>query len=195
VSPLPVVRPRPSGPRDLFIAFTVLALQGFGGVLAVTQRYLCDEKRWLTRAEFLETLSLGQLLPGPNVCNVALMVGDRFYGWRGAAAALGGMMLAPLVLVLVLTALYANFSSLPVVAGALKGMGAVAAGMIVGTALRLGSGLRTSPMGMPACVVLGLATFVLIAWLRLPLLMVLLGVGIPACVYAWWRIGRSKTPN
>lgn len=195
MSSLPVVRPRPSGPRDLFIAFTVLALQGFGGVLAVTQRHLCDEKRWLTRAEFLEMLSLGQLLPGPNVCNVALMVGDKFYGWRGAAAALAGMMLAPLVLVLALTALYANFSSLPVVAGALKGMGAVAAGMIVGTALRLGSGLRTGPMGMPACVVLGFATFVLIAWLRLPLLMVLLGVGIPACVYAWWRIGRSKAPN
>ena len=192
MSSLPVVRPRPSGPRDLFIAFTILALQGFGGVLAVAQRHLCDEKRWLTRAEFLEMLSLGQLLPGPNVCNVALMVGDKFHGWRGAAAALGGMMLVPLALVLALTALYANFSSVPVVAGALKGMGAVAAGMIIGTALRLGSGLRASPIGMPACLVLGVATFVLIAWLRQPLVLVLLGVGIPACLYAWWRIGQAN---
>ena len=192
MSSLPVVRPRPSGPRDLFIAFTVLALQGFGGVLAIAQRHLCDEKRWLTRAEFLEMLSLGQLLPGPNVCNLALMVGDKFYGWRGAAAALGGMVLVPLVLVLALTALYANFSSVPVVAGALRGMGAVAAGMIVGTALRLGAGLRASPIGVPACVFLGAATFVLIAWLRLPLVIVLFAVGIPACAYAWRRIGPAK---
>jgi chromate transporter len=192
VSSLPVVRPRPSGPRDLFIAFTVLALQGFGGVLAIAQRHLCEEKRWLTRAEFLEMLSLGQLLPGPNVCNVALMIGDKFHGWRGAAAALGGMMLLPLILVLALTALYANFSSVPVVAGALKGMGAVAAGMIVGTALRLGEGLRSSPVGAAGCLVLGAATFVMIAWLRLPLVIVLFGVGVPACVYAWWRIGKPK---
>ncbi len=152
-------------------------------MLAIAQRHLCDEKRWLTRAEFLEMLSLGQLLPGPNVCNVALMVGDNFFGWRGAAAALGGMVLVPLVLVLALTALYANFSSVPVVAGALRGMGAVAAGMIVGTALRLGAGLRASPIGVPAWVFLGAATFVLIAWLRLPLVIVLFAVGIPA-----WRI-------
>ena len=195
MSSLPIVRPRPSGPRDLFIAFTVLALQGFGGVLAVAQRHLCDEKRWLTRAEFLEMLSLGQLLPGPNVCNLALMVGDKFHGWRGAAAALGGMMLVPLVLVLALTALYANFSSVPVIAGALKGMGAVAAGMIIGTALRLGAGLRSSALGLPACVILGFVTFVLIAWLRLPLVLVLLGVGIPACAYAWWRIGKARAQD
>ena len=195
MSSLPVVRPRPSGPRDLFIAFTVLALQGFGGVLAIAQRHLCDEKRWLTRAEFLEMLSLGQLLPGPNVCNLALMVGDKFFGWRGAAAALGGMMLFPLILVLALTALYANFSSVPVIAGALNGMGAVAAGMIIGTALRLAAGLKTSPIGTPACLVLGATTFVLIAWLRLPLLFVLLGIGIPACIYAWWRIGRPKADS
>jgi chromate transporter len=177
------------------VAFSALALQGFGGVVAIAQRHLCDEKKWLTRSEFLEMLSLGQLLPGPNVCNLALMVGDRFHGGRGAAAALGGIMLLPLVLVLVLTALYANFSSLPVVAGALRGMGAVAAGMIVGTAMRLAGGLQASPMGRAGCVFFGALTFVLIAWLRLPLVVVLLGVGIPACAFAWWRIGRLRAED
>ena len=99
---------RPESPKDLFIAFTLLALQGFGGVLAVAQRVLCDQRRWLTREQFVEILAIGQVLPGPNVCNVALMVGDRFFGWRGAFAALAGMMAVPLVIVLVVTAVYAQ---------------------------------------------------------------------------------------
>src|SRR4249920_1421897 len=146
---------RPGSPRDLFIAFTLLALQGFGGVLAVAQRVLCEQKRWLTREEFLEILAVGQVLPGPNICNLALMVGDRFFGWRGAFAALGGMMAVPLMIVLILTVVYAEFATHPAVAGALKGMGAVSAGLIVGTGLKLAAGLRNNPMGVPICSVFG----------------------------------------
>jgi chromate transporter len=191
VSSPATARPRPSGPRELFVAFTLIALQGFGGVLAVAQHGLCEDKRWLTREEFLELLAIGQVLPGPNVCNLALMIGDRFHGLRGALAALAGMIMVPLAIVLILSALYANFSHVPVVAGALKGMGAVAAGMIIGTALRLSSGLRTSPLGLVACVVFGLATFVLVALVHAPLVLVLLGLGLLACSFAWWRLGNK----
>src|SRR5262245_10030905 len=131
----------------MFWTFTLLALQGFGGVLAVAQRVLCEQKRWLTREQFVEVLSVGQVLPGPNICNVALMIGDRFFGWRGAFAALAGMMAIPAVLVLAITIVYAEFATHPVVAGALKGMGAVSAGLIVATALKLVGALRSNPMG------------------------------------------------
>jgi chromate transporter len=183
--------PRPSSPKDLFVAFTLLALQGFGGVLAVAQRVLVEQRRWLTREEFVEILAVGQVLPGPNVCNVALMVGDRFFGWRGAFAALAGMMTAPLVIVLVLTAVYAQYAWHPVVAGALKGMGAVAAGLIIGTGLRLAAALRVNPMGLPVCLVFALLSFVGVALLRWPLVWVLLALGALACVYAWMRL-RSR---
>ena len=86
---------RPESPRQLFTAFTLLALQGFGGVLAVAQRVLCDQHRWLTREQFVEMLAIGQVLPGPNICNIALMIGDRFFGWRGAFAALGAWLILP----------------------------------------------------------------------------------------------------
>ena len=115
---------RPSSPLDLFVTFTLLALQGFGGVLAVTQRELCERKRWLTHAEFVEILSFGQVLPGPNVVNVALMIGDRFFGARGAFAALAGMMCVPLVIVLGRPRRSMSSSrTMPAVAGALRGMG------------------------------------------------------------------------
>ena len=184
---------RPSSERELFVAFTLLALQGFGGVLAVAQRVLCEQKRWLTKEQFVEILAFGQVLPGPNVCNIALMVGDRFFGWRGAFAALAGMMTVPLVIVLAITVAYSHYASNPVVAGALKGMGAVAAGLIVGTALKLMSALRTNPMGIPACAVLMASAFAAVAILRWPLVWVLLGLGTVACLLAWRRVRAGGT--
>ena len=179
---------RPASPKDLFVAFTVLALQGFGGVLAVAQRVLCEQKRWLTKEEFLEVLAVGQVLPGPNICNVALMVGDRFFGWRGAFAALAGMMTVPLVIVLVVSAVYVEYATHPAVAGALKGMGAVSAGLIIGTALKLASALRVNVMGMGVCVTLIVTVFVAVAVLRWPLVWVLLVLGLAASIYAWTRL-------
>lgn len=183
------VTERPASPRELFVAFTLLGLQGFGGVIVVAQRVLCEDKRWLTRGEFVEILSVGQVLPGPNVCNVALMLGDRFFGWRGAAAALGGLLAAPFAIVLGLAAVYAHWAAHPAVAGGLRGMGLVSAGLILGTAVKLARSLRENPVGVPASAALGAAAFVLVALLRVPLAWALLAVGPVAWALAWRRIG------
>jgi len=187
----PVAPARPASPWALFVTFTGLALQGFGGVIAVAQRELCDRKGWLTPAEFVELLSIGQVLPGPNVCNLSLMVGERFFGWRGAAAALGGMMLLPLCIVLALAALLDQGHAHPLVDRALHGMGVTVSGMIAGTALRLAAPLRHNTMGWMACALAAGLTFVLIAWLRLPLLWVLAAVGLPTIGWAWLRLAQQ----
>jgi chromate transporter len=183
---------RPASLRELFVAFTVLALQGFGGVLVVAQRVLCEDKRWLTRGQFLEMISVGQVLPGPNVCNVALMLGDRFFGWRGAVAALGGLLAAPFGIVLALVAVYGRWSSVPAVAGALRGMGVVSAGLLLGTAAKLSGALRGNRLGAPACWALGSAAFVLVGLLRAPLGWALLATGSVACGLAWRRAGEGR---
>src|SRR5690242_19918819 len=183
---------RPASPRELFVAFTLLALQGFGGVLAVAQRVLVEERRWLSGEDFLELLAVAQVLPGPNICNLSLMVGDRFLGWRGALAALGGMMAVPLAIVLVLTMVYMQYSAYPAVAGALKGMAAVSAGLFVGTGLKLADALRTNPMGIAICAAVALVCFVAVAWLRWPLVWVLLILGTLAWVYAYRKLPSSK---
>jgi chromate transporter len=185
---------RPASPREMFVAFTALALQGFGGVVVVAQRVLCEERRWLTRAQFLEMISLGQVLPGPNVCNVALILGDRFFGWRGAVAALGGLLAVPSAMVLALAALYGHWSSHPAVAGALRGMGVISAGLLVGTAAKLAQSLRGSPLGAFACWALGSAAFVLVGLLRVPLAWALIGTGALACWVAWRRVGTEDGP-
>jgi len=180
---------RPHSLGELFRVFNRLSLQGFGGVLPVAQFHLGDRERWLTKEEFVEMLSIGQILPGPNVVNLALMIGDRFFGLRGAMVALAGMLLVPTLIVLALTALYAQFASVPAVAGALRGMGAVAAGLVIATALKLMPALRRNPMGRGLCTALMLAMLVAIGGLRWPLLWVLLGLGGISCACAWRAVG------
>jgi chromate transporter len=180
-------------PRDLFIAFTLLALQGFGGVLPVAQRELVDKRGWITREEFAETLSIGQVLPGPNIVNVALILGDRFCGWRGAAAALGGILLAPLAIVLALATLYAQVASQPMAAGAIRGMSAVAAGLVFAMAIKLAPTLKNSPLPLAACALAVLATWTLVGGLRVPMVWLVLGLGGAMVLFAlfWLRRGRT----
>jgi len=182
---LPQKRPQPQSLTDLFLSFTILALQGFGGVLAVVQRELVEKKRWLTREEFVEDWAVAQTLPGPNVVNLSLMIGSRYFGWRGALAGVAGMLVCPLLVVLCLALVYTRFAGDPQVAGALRGMGAVAAGLITATGLKLAPALRRHPLGVPLSLALALACFAGIALARLPLVYVLFAVGGLACVLTY----------
>ncbi|MGL6108944.1 MAG: chromate transporter [Rubrivivax sp.] len=185
----PAPRP-PASAAEVFRVFNRLALQGFGGVLAVAQRELVEREGWLSRAQFLELLSLGQVLPGPNIVNMALIIGDRFLGWRGAAAALAGLMCAPLLIVLALAALYGQFADMPRVAGALRGMGAVAAGLVIATALKLMGTLRANVLGSKLGLFFAAATLLAIGVLRWPMVGVVLGLGSAAVATAWVRLRR-----
>ncbi|MBO9651798.1 MAG: chromate transporter [Variovorax sp.] len=183
-----VDRPRPQSIRDLFVSFTWLALQGFGGVLAVVQREMVEKKRWLTPDEFLEDWAVAQVLPGPNVVNLALMIGDRHFGLRGAIAAVAGMLTVPLGVILVLAVLYAHYAGNPQVAGALRGMGAVAGGLIAATGIKLIPALRKHPLGFAVPLAIVALVFAAIAFARVPLGWVLIVVGGTACVWTWWRL-------
>jgi chromate transporter len=185
----------PQSRADLFLSFSWLALQGFGGVVAVVQRELVERKNWLTREEFLDTWAVAQVLPGPNVVNLSLMLGDRYFGWTGALAALAGMLTFPLVIMLALAALMAGSADSVAVQGALRGMGAVAAGLIAATGLKLMDALKTNAMGLPISIGLAVISFVAIAFFRLPLAAVLLGVGSLASIWAFYRLGMPDGKN
>ena len=184
----PYDQPRPQSLTDLFVSFTLLALQGFGGVLAVVQRELVEKKGWMTREEFIEDWAVAQIMPGPNVVNLSLMIGGRYFGLKGAMAALAGMLAAPLIIVLLLALVHAQFADHPGVAGALRGMGAVAAGLIAATGLKLSSALLKNVLGLPLCIGFGVVCFAAIALLRWPLVYVLLGLGGIACALAWRKL-------
>ncbi|MFM8864873.1 MAG: chromate transporter [Limnohabitans sp.] len=189
--PLPLNSPRSK--TDLFLAFTMLALQGFGGVLAVVQRVLVEEKRWMTREQFVEDWAVAQIMPGPNVVNLALMIGDRYFGLAGALAGVAGMLSAPLVVALLLAMAFGGVSDAAWAQGALRGMGAVSAGLIAAVGLKLVTALRSNPMGMPVCIALSVLSFVGVGVMRWPLAWVLLGTGLLACSWAYYQLVRQAS--
>lgn len=173
---------RPSPTRlAFFLAYLQVGLSGFGGANAWARRVIVEERGWLTEQEFAEYLGLAQILPGPNALNCAVMVGDRFHGAAGAALALLGILGGPLVPLLGIAGLYARYGSAPPVAAALGGLAAAAAGMTIGTALKIATRLRPSL----ALAAVGACAFVGIGLLRLPLLAVVLALAPLGILAAW----------
>lgn len=189
--PAEVARPGPASSLQLFTAFSRLSLMGFGGVLPIAQRELVERLGWLRVEEFAELLSVGQVLPGPNVVNLSLMVGDRYFGLRGALAALAGMLLLPLILVLIFAALYQQFAVVPAVAGAVRGMGAVSAGLVMAIALKLLPALRRNPLGRRRWVPVTLLVVLAAGWWRWPLVAVIVLLGGLSCLLAWRCLGPA----
>jgi chromate transporter len=181
----------PQSPAELFWAFNRLALQGFGGVLPIAQRELVERCGWLTRAQFVELLSIGQVMPGPNIINVGLMFGDRFFGWRGALAACAGMLMLPLLIVLAATVVYQQVAHLPVFAGALRGMGAVAAGLVIATGGKLVVTLKKHPLGRRVALGYAGLTALLVGGLRWPMVGVVLGLGTLTMLHVAWALRRG----
>lgn len=187
---------RPTSLLGFFLTLNWMALQGFGGVLTVAQRILCEQKKWLTPKQFAEDWAVSQVLPGPNIVNLSIVLGDRYFGIRGAFVAVLGLFLAPLILVLIVATLYNQFTNIAVVTGAVKGMGAVAAGMIGAVGLKLFVSIKTSSMGRMAFGAVAAASFVMVALLRIPLIWTIVLIGIPSVFWTYRQLrkqARSKT--
>jgi chromate transporter len=137
----------------LFKLFSQMALLGFGGVLPFAYRYLVEHARWLSDSEFGELLGIAQLLPGPTICNLAVIVGQRFAGVGGAFSALAGLLAAPFFIVIALGVAYQELATSALFAHALQGMAAAAAGLILATAAKLARGMwREEPAPAAASV-------------------------------------------
>ncbi|MGE3909018.1 MAG: chromate transporter [Chloroflexota bacterium] len=167
---------------QLYLAFFRIGVSAFGGVGPWARRVIVEDERWLTEREYAELLGLCQILPGPNVGNVSVLIGDRFHGLAGSALALGGLMSGPLMTLLTLAYLYDWLGAIPAIDGAIGGVAAAAAGLFLGTALKMAERLRLSAVGL---TILGCA-FVAIGLLRWPLTVVML-VLAPISIACAWR--------
>jgi len=170
------------GSAELFIGFFQAGILGFGGVLPVARRIIVDERQWLSQAAFNDLFSLCQFLPGANIVNFAFAFGARNRGLPGAGAAIAGLLTAPLVIVLCLAGLYDRFGTIAVVQHGLAGLAAAAAGLVMGTALKIAvpifQGWRQIFI---AALTLGL---VILGHLSLPLTMLLV---LPLSIGLSWR--------
>jgi chromate transporter len=176
--------PRPSL-SELFIAYALISLYGFGGVLAWSRRMMVEERRWLTPEQFNEAYALCSFLPGPNIVNFSVIFGSRVRGPLGGMTALAGLLGPPMALIIVIGALYAHYGDLPALRRALIGVTAAAAGLIMSTVAKMALPLfRNRSAGGP---VVALATFGAIGIAQWPLPIVLVVVLPISLALAWVR--------
>ncbi|SAL42941.1 chromate transporter [Caballeronia peredens] len=171
----------------LFKAFFFIGLTGFGGVLPWARRMLVERLGWLTNREFAELLPLAQLLPGPNVANIATVLGRQYHGAKGAAIAVFALYLAPTIITIGIGYAYARWGHAATTAHLFAGLMPAATGLVIATVLKLVTSL---PRGV-ASIVLVAATFIAIALMKLPLLLVLAVLG-PLGTLAMLRRARKE---
>ena len=167
----------------LFGAFLRITLSGFGGTLPWAHRILVDERRWLSPREFVDDLSLCQFLPGPNVVNLSIVVGQRFRGVAGALAAFAGLVGAPFLIVLGLGVIYSRYGHAPVIDRALAGVSASAAGLVWAMGLKMALHFARIPRAV-IVTLLGFFAVGVMQWPILPVILVLTPLSVAA---AWWR--------
>jgi len=184
--------PAPASPQikpslaELFIAFATISLSGFGGVLAWSRRMMVEERRWLTAEQFNEAYALCAFLPGPNIVNFSVIFGSRFRGPLGGLVALVGLLGPPMLLIVLIGALYAHYGDLPALRRMLTGVAAAAAGLMTATVAKM-----AQPLFLNRAVtgpIIGLVTFAAIGIMQWPLPLVLAVIVPVSIALAWVRL-------
>ena len=161
---------------ELFVAFAKMSLAGFGGVLMWARRGIVEQHRWMTAEEFNETYALCHFLPGPNIVNLSFVFGSRFRGIAGGLAAFAGLVGPPMVIAIILAAIYARFGEIDALRRTLEGVACAAVGLLIAVIFKMATPLvkRRDVVGL----LVMLAVFVAIGLVRWPLQIVLL-VAVP----------------
>ena len=174
---------------DLALCFLKITLVSFGGGLSGWARQvLIDERQWLTDEEFLTAYTLARILPGPNITNLAVYVGTRFQGLTGAGAALAGLTLVPLAIMLSLGVIYFHYHHLPGVQSVLTGVVAGAVGLTLSVGVKMGLDILRQPMA----IALAAAAFVGMAILHWPLWRVLVLLAPISMAWYWPRDSHDR---
>jgi chromate transporter len=168
----------------LFFAFFGISLMGFGGVMPWARWMVVEKRGWLTSAEFNEAMALCQFLPGGNIINFGVIVGNRFRGVAGAVSAVSGMMIGPFFLVIALASLYGRYAELPGVHGALIGISAAAAGLVTAMTAKMAIAMK----GEWVALLFALAGFAAVGVFRVPLYIAVAVIAPVTILYAWRRV-------
>lgn len=172
----------------LAVVFLKIALASFGGGLSAwTQRVVVEQRRWLNNEQFLSAVTISRLFPGPNQVNMAIYVGEHFKGLPGALAALAGLLVVPLCILLTLGWAYFHYHQVPALRAVLNGVVAAAAGM----ALSMGFKLIGNYLRQPDALFFAAAAFAGVSLFHLSLPLVVLVLAPLAMVWYW---PRGETP-
>jgi chromate transporter len=155
---------------------TAGAISFGGGVVAYLREYAVSDTKWLDDEGFLDALEISQTLPGLNAVNMSVIIGDNLRGIPGAIAAVAGLVLPGVIIIMGLGAFWQEQSHNPQVKAFLIGVAAAAVGLLSTVTLQLGHKQFVKPLDLAIIA----ATFVAVSILRIPLYIVLVVIGSAA---------------
>ena len=169
---------------DIAFTFNHIALASFGGGLSAWSReVVVVRKKWMGEEQFLSAMTMCRIMPGATQVNLSVFVGSALRGGPGAAAAVVGLCLLPVALMLALGFVYFTFKEVPAVKGALHGASAAAVALTLTMVIKTGKKCLTGAVP----IVLFAAAFILNGVLRWPLLAVLAILAPLSLIWAWPR--------
>ena len=175
---------QPASLSAIFLVFFRIGMFSFGGGLSGwVYREVVTIRHWIEEDEFLSGLAVCQILPGPNITNLAMFIGHRLKGPFGAAVSLIALLAAPFFAVIGLVSFYSVIRTLPFADAALQGVAVSAMGLLLIVVLK---GARRAA-GRIEAIVAFLAVFIAVGLLHWSLLWVVVVVGPLSVAAAWWR--------
>lgn len=127
--------------RDIARSFLKIGALSYGGpaIMGLMQTEFQEKRAWLSKGRFLEGLALVNMLPGPGATQLGIYIGYVRAGWWGGALAGLCFIVPAFVIMLALTAAYAEYGTLPAAKDVFYGLGPVVVGIFVVAVYRLGS--------------------------------------------------------
>jgi chromate transporter len=168
---------------ELFLSYAKIGLLGFGGVAPWARHIIVEERRWLDDREYAALLGVGQVIPGPNTVNSAVMIGDKFQGTLGSIVSVLGIVGAPVLVLIGIALLYDRIAALPGVDAAMAAGAAAAAGLVMGTAIKLARKIKPNMVA----VAIGVAAFVSVGVFHVPMVWAILVLGPLSIATVWWQ--------
>ena len=171
---------------NLFTGFILVGLFGVGGIAAASYYIVVERRNWLNKEEYASVITLAQVAPGANLINMTTIVADRFQGIAGAVAALGGLLMMPMIILVALASIYDRFADQQDVRAATAAAAAGAVGLMFGTGCKLMQPIMSSPIG----IAIALVAFVSIGIFQTPLFTTVAILAPLATLVTVWSLRR-----
>jgi len=174
--------------RSLFWLFFQIGAMSFGGgLVAWVYREVVEKRHWLPAPDLMSGIALSQVLPGINITNLAVYVGQRMRGMTGSIVSLIALLVVPFFAVIGLAAVYAKIDSISWAHDFMAGVAAAAVGLVLSVTLK---SVRAGIRGIGPIAVL-IAVFVAVGILRWSLVAVVLVLAPTSVALAWWKQGAK----
>lgn len=126
--------------KRIFLVFLKIGALSFGGVysmLAFFERELVERRKWLTHEEFIESVAIGQMTPGPPIVNTGICIGYKLQGIRGALVTIAGQSFTGVVVAIFLAIFYVKSKGNVLLIHVMKGVGAAVVGLLLSIILKM----------------------------------------------------------